>query len=132
MTSELFSNSSASRTVTMPSTGSLSRTLFRGLVSNIILDAVSCVPSVPDLHTYDRVPPVSDEPLGAGLEVRHARVLLYTRLVDHVVVDDDLAVAVRQILALLRRLGCILSCLALTAPSRALDVLAFDCRSRRQ
>lgn len=68
-------------------------------------------------NSDDRVFEVSDELLRSSLEERHGRVLLDSRLVDHVVVDDNLAVGARQVSGLLRRLVRVL-------PSNALSLLS--------
>jgi hypothetical protein len=66
------------------------------------------------------------------LEEGHGRVLLHTRLVDEVVVDDDLAVGARQVGRLLRGLVRVLAgdALALLA-SRALQVALLEVGAKR-
>jgi hypothetical protein len=83
-------------------------------------------PCITHLNADNGVPPVANEAFSAGLKVRHARVLLDTCLVHEVVVHDDLAVRVRQVLALLHGLGRILPGLALARASGSLDVLALE------
>ena len=85
-------------------------------------------PGRADDDADDRVLPVADEALAAGVEERHRRVLLGARLVDEVVVDDNLRVRARQVLALLRRVVRVLTGRALAAirARGALEVLEFE------
>jgi hypothetical protein len=61
-----------------------------------------------------------------SLEVWHARVLLDAGLVDEIVIHDDLAVRVRQVVALLRRFRSVLAGLAFTVAGAAFDVLTLE------
>lgn len=70
---------------------------------------------------------IPDEDLRPSLEERHSRVLLDPRLVNQVVVEDDLAVRRRKVVALLAGFVRVLTGRAFAVLAcRTLEILAFE------
>lgn len=88
-------------------------------------------PGVPHLDSHDSLPPVPNKPLSTCLEIRHACVLLHSCLIDHIVIEYNLAIAIGEVFALFGRLSSILTSLTFAGSRVSANVLPLDCKRER-